>query len=281
MKYPSTAIVLPTANCFSHCRFCFRKRLFTGNIRQTDILDGMEKLDMFLRQHTSINNILITGGDPLILTTHYLKKILSLVLNHDHIEVIRFGSRVLTYFPSRIETDPALIDVLKMIRNKGRRAYLVCHFNHPRELTPRIQGVIDQLMGIGIILQNQTVLLRGINDSPDVLKLLFTKLTLWGIIPYYVFQCKFVISNKHFRIPLHETCKIFLEATRGLNGLAKRPQLIMAHFSGKIEILGTNFIDGKRYIYLKYHQARDESVIGNVLSFSLPDNAYWFDDLYA
>jgi L-lysine 2,3-aminomutase len=156
---------------------------------------------------------------------------------------------------------------------------VVNHFNHPKEITDESVAAADILMKSGVILVNQSVMLRGVNDSPDTLRQLFNNLSARGIAPYYMFQCKFISGSKHFRVPLHETCRIFTDATRNLNGLAKRVRLIMAHFSGKIEILGTETMGSERRIFLRYHQARDESQIGKIFSFPLPDDAYWLDDL--
>jgi KamA family protein len=279
MKYPSTALLLPIHACFAYCRFCFRKRLFDPTVRGEEIVKNLEDALSFVKAHPSIDNILLTGGDPLLIPTEHLRKFLTEIRKIDHVKIIRFGSRGLAFLPSRITTDPALLELLKEVSTPERRVYIVNHFNHPRELTSEVTEAADMLLRAGVILANQAVMLRGVNDSPKTLRLLFNKLAAWGIAPYYMFQCKFIAGSSHFRVPLHETCRIFNEATRGLNGLAKRPKLIMAHFSGKVEIIGTSGTGPDRTIYLKYHQARDPERIGEIFTYPLPDDAYWLDDL--
>jgi len=279
MKYPSTVLMLPIPVCFAYCRFCFRKRLFNPEVKGEEILKNLGDALSFIKDHPSVNNILLTGGDPLMIKTSMLRKFLREIRKVPHVKIIRFGTRVLTFLPSRITSDPELLDLLKEINEHDKRVYFVNHFNHPNELTEEVGKASDSLIKSGVILANQSVFLRGVNDSPEILRDLFNKLAAWGITPYYIFQCKFIKGSGHFRIPLIESCDLFDDATRGLNGLAKRVKFIMAHFSGKIEVLGTEMRSGERWIFLKYHQARNEALIGKVLSFPLPEQAYWFDDL--
>jgi KamA family protein len=279
MKYPSTALLLPVPACFSYCRFCFRKRLFNPEVRGKEILKNLEKALGFVRLHPSIDNILLTGGDPLLAKTEYLREFLQEIRKIPTVKIIRFGTRGLVFLPSRITSDAKLLELLQETSTPEQRVYVVNHFNHPRELTKEVALAADMLVKAGVILANQTVMLRGVNDHPETLRRLLNDLAAWGITPYYVFQCKFIAGSGHFRIPLHETCRIFDEATRGLNGLAKRAKLIMAHFSGKIEILGVDTSASEKHIYLKYHQARDERQIGKIFTYPLPDQAYWLDDL--
>ena len=279
MKYPSTVLMLPIPVCFAYCRFCFRKRLFNPEVKGKEILKNLNDALSFIKDHPSVNNILMTGGDPLMIKTLVLRKFLKEIRKVPHVKIVRFGTRVLSFLPSRITSDLELLQLLEEISEHNKRVYFVTHFNHPRELTKDVGEATEMLIKAGVILVNQSVLLRGVNDTPETLRLLFNELAAWGITPYYIFQCKFIEGSGHFRIPLVESCDLFDSATRGLNGLAKRVKFIMAHFSGKIEVLGTETCSGKRWIYLKYHQARNEALIGKVMSFPLPSEAYWFDDL--
>jgi len=279
MKYPSTALILPVPACFSYCRFCFRKRLFNPDVKGEEILKNIDEAIKFVKGHPSINNVLLTGGDPLMAKTAHLRKFLTELRKIEHVKVIRFGTRALSFLPSRITSDPELLELLEETSTPDRRVYLMNHFNHPREISSESTAAANLLLKAGVILANQSVMLRGVNDSNNILRQLFNNLSEKGIAPYYIFQCKFISGSKHFRVPLHETSKIFIEATRNLNGLAKRVRLIMAHFSGKIEILGTEQSSSGKRIFLRYHQARDESQIGKIFSFPLPDDAYWLEDL--
>ena len=278
-KYPSTALILPISACFSYCRYCFRKRLFNPEIKNEEIVRNFDNALKYIAEHKQLNNILITGGDPLIIKTNQLQKFLLSIRELDHIKIIRFGSRVLSFLPSRILSDPSLIELFKQVSNNDKRIYIVNHFNHPNELTNTAREAADALTKAGVILTNQSVMLKNINDDVTVLRSLFNKLAESGITPYYHFQCKFIKAANHFRTSLINTNETFLNATKGLNGLAKRVKLIMTHFTGKIEILGINEINGFKNILLKYHQARDPNMIGKIYYFPIKNDAYWLDDI--
>ena len=278
-KYPSTALILPISACFSYCRYCFRKRLFNPEIKNEEIVRNFDNALKYIVEHKKLNNILITGGDPLIIKTNQLRKFLLSIRELDHIKIIRFGSRALSFLPSRILSDPSLLELFKQVSETDKRIYIVNHFNHPDELTNAAREAADALTKAGVILTNQSVMLKNINDDATVLKTLFNKLAESGITPYYHFQCKFIKAANHFRTPLMKTNEIFLNATNGLNGLAKRVKLIMTHFTGKIEILGVDEINGNQNIFLKYHQARDPNMIGKIYHFPIKNDAYWLDDI--
>ena len=278
-KYPSTALILPISACFSYCRYCFRKRLFNPEIKNEEIVRNFDSALKYIREHKKLNNILITGGDPLIIKTNQLKKFLLGIREINHIKIIRFGSRVLSFLPNRILNDPSLLELFNQVSETDKRIYIVNHFNHPNELTNAAREAADALIKAGVILSNQSVMLKNINDDERVLRTLFNQLAESGITPYYHFQCKFIKAANHFRISLIKTNEIFLNATKGLNGLAKRVKLIMTHFTGKIEILGVDEMNGTQNIYLKYHQARDPNMIGNIYHFPINNDAYWLDDI--
>ncbi len=278
-KYPSTALILPVSACFSYCRYCFRKRLFNPDIKNDEIMRNLDLALNYITDQKKLDNILITGGDPLIIKTNQLRKFLLGIRELDHIKIIRFGSRALSFLPSRILSDPSLLELFKQVSETDKRIYIVNHFNHPNELTNTAIEAADALLKTGVILSNQSVMLKNINDDESVLRTLFNNLAESGITPYYHFQCKFIKAANHFRISLLKTNEIFLNATKGLNGLAKRVKLIMTHFTGKIEILGVDDINGNQNIYLKYHQARDPNMIGNIYHFPIKNDAYWLDDI--
>lgn len=214
-----------------------------------------------------------------MIPTPILRKFLKELRQLENIRIIRIGTRALSFLPSRILSDTKLLDLFREVSRYDRRLYIINHFNHPKELTPTAGKAIDALIKSGVVLANQTAILKGVNDSPEILRQLLNNLANWGITPYYIFQCKFIKGSMHFRLPLYRTYEIFEKATRGINGLAKRAKLIMAHSSGKIEIVGVEQIKARSVIYLKYHQARDEKRIGHVMAFPLPKNAYWLDDI--
>lgn len=273
-KYRTTALLLVTDVCGAYCRFCFRKRLFKDDVESEVSLEISEGL-AYVAAHPEINNVLLTGGDPLILSAHRLDRILGALRAIDHVKIIRLGSKMLAFEPTRISSDQRLLAVLAQHSHPDRRIYVMAHFNHPRELTSEAVAAADALRKAGVELVNQTPLLRGVNDDPQVLAELLDRLSWAGIIPYYVFQNRPVAGNADFVVPLREAYQIVETAKALTSGLGKRLRFVMSHATGKIEVLG---VDGDRII-LKYHQARAAADQGRLMICRLTPGAGWFDEL--
>lgn len=280
-KYGSTALLLMNSVCASYCRYCFRKRLMDRTHPDDETLRDYEGAVAYIRQHPEINNVLLSGGDPLILSSERLDHILSLLRQVDTLKIIRIGSKIPAFLPSRVTTDPELLDVLSRHTRSDKRVYVITHFDHPRELTPQAVECLDLLLRAGVLLANQAVLLRGINDNPEVLQDLFNRLSYCGATPYYLFQCRPVQGSRHSQVPLEEGYGIFEQAKIRMSGLAKRARYIMSHYTGKIEILGIERVDGRPQLFLKYHQARNPEDLGRLFSLTLQPGACWLDDLVA
>ncbi|MCK5039655.1 MAG: KamA family radical SAM protein [Candidatus Aenigmarchaeota archaeon] len=273
-KYKQTALILSTNQCAAYCRFCFRKRLV--GLPNHEVLDMFGKAVNYIKEHKEINNVLITGGDSLILPTKIIESFLEKLSTIKHLDFIRFGSRIPVVFPNRILNDKALLALLKKYSLKDRRIYVVTHFNHPKEITEESINAIDQLIKSNIIINNQTVLLKGVNDNPETLSNLLNKLVSIGVNPYYVFQCRPVKRVKHhFQIPLYHGLEIVEDAKKKLNGHSKRFKYVMSHKKGKIEIIG---IKGDE-IYFKYHQAKNPKNIGKLFREKINKTAGWLDEL--
>lgn len=273
-KYTTTALLLVSDVCGAYCRFCFRKRLFKDEVESEVSLDVSEGL-AYIAAHPEINNVLLTGGDPLVLSANRLDRILSALRAIPHVKIIRLGSKMVAFDPMRIAGDEKLLEVLSRHSRPDARLYVMGHFNHPRELTEQALTGIAALQGAGVITVNQTPLLRGLNDDPAVLGELFDRLSWAGVTPYYVFQNRPVAGNADFVVPLGEGYRIVEGAKSRTSGLGKRIKYVMSHASGKIEVLA---VEGEQ-IYLKYHQARRAEDVGRFMIRRLPDGASWFDDL--
>lgn len=271
-KYRQTALFLAVDVCGSFCRFCFRKRLFMNDVDEIakDYSAGIR----YIQNHPEITNVLITGGDPLILATPRLEGLISEIRKIDHVQIIRIGSKMLAFNPHRILHDPDLPDMIRRYSSPEKRIYIMAHFNHPREITPQAIEALDLLRDAGAIIVNQTPLLRGINSDPQVLAELFRKLSFIGVPPYYVFQCRPTLGNRLFEMPVEEAYEIFEKAKTGCSGLAKRARFVMSHASGKIEVVGKT--EGSTFF--KYHQAADPLDVGRFMAFRSNPDAYWFDD---
>ncbi|ABK13935.1 MAG: KamA family radical SAM protein [Methanothrix sp.] len=271
-KYRQTALMLVSNACGSLCRFCFRKRIFIDSHHETAI-DLPRALD-YIREHREITNVLLSGGDPLMLSTERLEEIVRRLRDIDHVQIIRIGTKLPVYNPFRITEDPSLLEIVKRYSHENRRIYFVIQFNHPKEISSETLKAVSQLQEAGAITVSQTPLLRGVNDNPETLAQLFKKLSFIGVSPYYVFQCRPSIGNYHFQVPVETSYAIVEKAKSMCSGLAKRAKFVMSHATGKIEVVGLT----DRYVYMKYAQAADPENIGMFMVFERNPAAFWFDD---
>jgi KamA family protein len=271
-KYGTTALLIVSEVCGAYCRYCFRKRLFRNDVKEamSDVSAGIE----YIREHKEINNVLLTGGDSLILATPKLRGIIERLREIDHVKIIRLGSKLPVFNPMRIYEDPELLDLIRTYSSPEKRIYVMAHINHPREMTEQAKRGFEALHQAGAIVVNQTPVLRGINDDAAVLGELLDKLSWAGVTPYYFFVNRPVAGNRDFVLPLERVYELVEEAKARTSGLGKRVRLVMSHTSGKIEILA---IEGGK-AYLKYHQSR-EGKYGKLMILDCPPDAEWFDDL--
>jgi KamA family protein len=271
-KYTSTALLLVNEVCAAYCRFCFRKRLFMDENEEVtkDISDGLE----YIREHPEVSNVLLTGGDPMIMSTSKLEPIIQQIREIDHVKVIRIGTKIPAFNPYRIINDPSLHKMIRTYSTDEKKIYIMAHFNHPKELTPIAIRGLNMLMESGAIVVNQTPMIRGVNDNPEVLAELFNQLSFIGIPPYYVFLCRPTLGNQPFAVPVEEGYEIFEQARSFCSGLAKRARLVMSHETGKVEVVGMS----DDQIFFKYNRAADAENDAKFLVFDSNPDAYWFDD---
>ena len=271
-KYTSTALLLVNEVCAAYCRFCFRKRLFMNENEEVtkDVSDGLE----YIREHPEVTNVLLTGGDPMIMSTSKLEPIIQKIREIDHVKIIRIGTKIPAFNPYRIINDPSLHEMIRTYSTDEKKIYIMAHFNHPNELTPVAVKGLNMLMQSGAIVVNQTPMIRGVNDDPEVLAELFNRLSFIGIPPYYVFLCRPTLGNQPFAIPVEEGYEIFEQARSFCSGLAKRARLVMSHETGKVEVVGMS----DSQIFFKYNRAADIENDAKFLVFDSNPDAYWFDD---
>ena len=229
-RYPDRALFLVSPVCASYCRFCTRRRK-VGDPEKIP-MSQFESAFQYLEQHTEIRDVIMSGGDPLMLNERRLDMILTRLRSMKHIEIIRIGSRVPCHLPERIT--PELCETLK----KHHPLWINTHFNHPRELTPAAVKGLGMLADAGIPLGCQTVLLKGVNDSPAVMKSLMHKLMLARVRPYYIYMADQVAGAEHFRTTVQTGIRI-MESLRGwTSGLANPYFVIDAPGGGgKIPLL--------------------------------------------
>lgn len=206
-RYPDRVLMLVTTQCASYCRFCTRSRIVGDSHAQFSPADYQQQLD-YIAATPQIRDVLLSGGDPLILPQRILEGLLERLRAIPHVEIIRLGTRVPEFLPQRI-TD----DLVAMLR-KFHPLWINIHFNHPKEITPAVSTALARLADAGIPLGGQTVLLAGINDCPNIMKDLVHKLVRNRVRPYYIYQCDLVHGAGHFRTPVSVGIQI-IESLRG------------------------------------------------------------------
>jgi len=206
-RYPDRVLMLITTQCASYCRYCTRSRI-VGNPAQTFSKNDFEAQLDYLRRTPQVRDVLLSGGDPLVLAPKILEYILSGLREIEHIEIIRIGSRVPVFLPQRVTDDFA--DRLK----RYAPVWMNIHVNHPKEITPELSQALEKLAFAGVPLGNQSVLLAGVNDSVDIQRELVHKLVRNRVRPYYLYQCDLVKGAGHFRTTVSKGIEI-IEGLRG------------------------------------------------------------------
>jgi len=229
-RYQDRVLMVLTDLCPMLCRHCTRKREWRhgGWVRTLQQIEVM--LD-YIRNHRDIRDVIISGGDPLTLSTAHLEKVISRLRQIKHVEIIRIGSRFPVVLPQRID------DELCAMLSKYGPIWFNTHFNHYREITPEAAAACDRLLRSGVPVNNQSVLLRGVNDSVEVQKKLCQGLLRIKVRPYYLFQCDEVQGTEHLRTPVETGLKI-IEGLRGYtSGLAVPTYVIdLSQGGGKVPL---------------------------------------------
>ena len=212
-RYPNRALLLAANSCAAYCRFCTRKRRVgqrENNLSFGEVLDGIA----YIADQPQINEVIISGGDPLTLPDNLLGEILQRLHRMEHVTLLRIATRVPAVMPARIT--PQLAELL----GRFQPLYLTTHFNHPSELTAEARQACQLLAEAGVPLANQSVLLKGVNDDVETLSALFTQLLHCRIRPYYLHQMDPVHGTGHFRVPVEKGLQLMAELRRTISGLA-------------------------------------------------------------
>ncbi|MDR2105203.1 MAG: KamA family radical SAM protein [Deferribacteraceae bacterium] len=231
-RYPDRVLLLATDFCSAYCRYCTRSRLVGQGVGQGGALT---EAFHYIRSHTEIRDVLISGGDPLTLTDCALEGILSELRDIPHVEIIRIGTKVPVVLPQRIT--PSLVKMLK----RYHPLFISIHAIHPKEFTAEAKLALDRLSDAGIPLGSQTVLLKGINDSPAIMKRLMHKLLMFRVRPYYLYQCDPVSGASHFRTTVAAGLEIIAKLRGYTSGYAVPTFVVDAPGGGgKIPISANN-----------------------------------------
>jgi len=260
-RYPDRVLMRVTNQCATYCRFCTRKRE-VGDMRRCISSSAILHQIQYVREHREVRDVIISGGDPLMLSDTQLKGVLDGLRKIPHVEIIRIGTRVPCTFPERITED--LCRMLKAYHP----LFVNVHFNHPREVTDESARACGLLADAGIPLGSQTVLLKGVNDDADVMKSLMQKLLKIRVRPYYLFQVDLVKGTYHFRTKVEKGLEILKELIGHTSGLAV-PHFVIdtPEGGGKVPLVPDYLqsIDDEKVVlrnykgkYYKYDQPRDD-----------------------
>ena len=273
-KYPYSALIVATEYCSMYCRHCFRNRLV--GLPNDKTVENFQNAAKYIAEHKEITNVIISGGDPMMLPTKVIAEMLEALKGIDHVNYVRIGTRTPVVYPLRY-FDDELIEVLRDF-NQHKTLYIPTHFNHINEITDLAQEAVMRIRNAGITVNNQAVFLKGVNDSAEDLEDLMNGLIRIGVLPYYLYQCMPVSRVRHhFQVPLKRGVDIVSEAKRGLDGYAKRFKFIMGHDIGKIEICGRK---DDILVMSQIHSRPDHpEEASRILMGRLTENAGWFEDL--
>jgi lysine 2,3-aminomutase len=256
-RYPDRVLLLATEHCALYCRHCTRRRL-VGEHQETNVPTRFDAAVEYIKSNRKIRDVLISGGDPFILEDDDIESLIVKIRAISHVEFLRIGTRVPVTLPQRITEN--LVTMLK----KYAPIWVSVHFNHPKEITKRCKIACDMLADAGIPLGSQTVLLKGINDRPYIMKRLVHELLQIRVRPYYIYQCDPVRGTQHFRTPVAVGINI-MEKLRGhTSGYAIPTYVIDGPGGGGKIPVGPNYIlsqakgkyvlrnyKGKIYTYLE------------------------------
>lgn len=229
-RYPDRVLFLVTDRCAAYCRYCTRSRL-VSNAQDYNFHPSLEKGLDYIKAHPEIRDVLLSGGDPLLLSDKKLDYLLGRLREIEHVEFIRIGSRIPVFLPQRIT--PELCNVFK----KHGPIWVSIHTNHPRECTQEVKDACERLSFAGVPLGNQSVLLKDVNDDADIMKALVHRLVRMRVRPYYIYQCDLITGSSHLRADLRKGIEIMRELRGHTTGYAV-PQFVIdaPNGGGKVPI---------------------------------------------
>lgn len=287
-KYRETVLFFPSngQTCHAYCSFCFRWPQFVGDdalkfaMRETDLLIA------YLREHEEVTDLLITGGDPMVMSARNLAAYLDPILEAriPHLRTIRIGTKSLSYWPYKYTTDKGAGDILALFRRvkeAGIHLAIMAHFNHPRELsTPVVEEAIGRILETGAQIRCQSPIMRNINDNADAWAEMWRRQVSLGLIPYYMFVARDTGAQHYFSVPLVRAWQIFRDAYTQVSGIARTVRgPSMSTDPGKVQILGPARVAGRRVLGLSFIQGRNPDWVARPFFAEYDETAAWLDDL--
>jgi KamA family protein len=287
-KYKETVLFFPSAGqtCHAYCTFCFRWPQFVGmDDMKFDARETTELVD-YLKTHQDVTDVLITGGDPMIMNTRSMEEIITPLLGPglEHIQNIRVGTKSVSYWPQRYVSDRDADDLLRLFERvvaSGKNMAIMGHYNHAVELRQEVaQQAVKRIVGTGATLRMQGPLIRHINEDPASWAELWRTGVRLGAIPYYMFVERDTGPREYFQLPLARAHEVFQQAYQMVSGLARTVRgPSMSAFPGKVVIDGVAQVGGEKVFALQFLQARNADWVRKPFYAKYDPTATWFDQL--
>ncbi|MGW7345287.1 KamA family radical SAM protein [Streptomyces sp. NPDC054854] len=285
-KYRETVLYFPSQGqtCHAYCTYCFRWAQFIGDADLRFAAPAPTDLVSYLHHHPEVTDVLVTGGDPMVMSTDRLASHLTPLLDIDTVHTIRIGTKSLTYWPHRFVTDPDADSALRLFEDivaSGRTLAVMAHVTHPRELSTDIaRQAIRRVRDTGAVLYCQAPLVAHVNDNPATLAELWRTELALGMVPYYQFVERDTGPKQYFEVPLTKALDVFTTAFRSLPGLARTIRgPVMSATPGKVVIDGTETTPEGTFFRLRMLQARDPELVGRPFRAHHSTTAAWLSDL--
>ncbi len=288
-KYRETILFFPSQGqtCHAFCTFCFRWAQFVGDEDMKIASTNAVGLHQYIAAHRELSDLLVTGGDPMIMKTRVMERYLRPLINDprfDHIRNIRIGTKSLTFWPHRFVSDGDADDMLRLFEDvvkSGRHLALMAHFNHWQEMrTETVREALRRIRETGVVIRTQAPLLNHINNDPSVWARMWREQVKAGLIPYYMFVERDTGAKKYFEVPLVRCWEVFREAVQQVSGLARTVRgPSMSATPGKVEILGVQQIEGKKVFVLRFLQGRNPDWVGRPFFAKYDPKATWLNEL--
>ncbi len=287
-KYRETVLFFPSQGqtCHAYCSFCFRWPQFVGMSDLKLASREVDALIQYVSGHPEISDILLTGGDPMIMKTRILATYIDALLEADlpHLKTIRIGTKALSYWPYRFTSDAdadALLALFAKVASKNKNLAFMAHFNHPRELkTEAVREAIKRIRETGVQIRTQSPLLAHINDRPEIWAEMWKTQTELGCIPYYMFITRDTGAQHYFGVPLVRAWEIFKNAYQSVSGLSRTVRgPSMSATPGKVQIVGVGQIKGEKVFVLQFLQARNPEWVRQPFFANYDEKATWLDEL--
>jgi KamA family protein len=287
-KYRETVLFFPAQGqtCHAFCSYCFRWSQFVGDRSERFASGSAGDLVRYLAAHSEVTDVLLTGGDPLTMSTTSLRECIEPLLADElsHVTTIRIGTKAPAFWPHRFVLDAdsdALLALFEKVLARGRRLVVMAHYSHPRELsTPIAQAALARIIGTGALVFCQAPIMAKVNDGAETWRDLIRQQLQLGAVPYYMFIARDTGARRYFALPLMRAHEIFREATSLVSGLARTLRgPVMSTADGKVVVDGVAEVSGRRAFVLRYLQARDPGRVGIPFLAGFDPRATWFDEL--